>query len=199
MIQLQTALTTGLLVLGMFASGWLAIKNSQLPEPNGGVAVETGQAIDIHITQINQQGDPSYFTTATQATHYSDNSIRVHNINTTVISYTKAPDWELHADYGRVYNNNNVINLWDHVRADRPAGNGFRPLAFRTTTLTVYPNKNIVETNKPVTFYQPGTQNITHAVGMHANTKTKIVNILSDVRSTYEANKQNTSITQPGR
>lgn len=197
MIQLQTALTTGLLVLGMFASGWLAIKNSQLPEANSGKAVETGQANGIRLTQINQQGKPSYYTTASHATQYSDGTIRLNDINTTVVSYTNAPAWQLHADNGRVHHDNTIIDLWDHVRADRPAGNDMRPLAFRTTSLTVYPNENIIKTNKPVTLYQPGTQNITHAIGMHANTKTKIIHLLSDVQSTYEASKQNAKITQP--
>lgn len=197
MIQLQSALTTGLLVLGMFASGWLAIKNSQLPETDGNLVVQTGQATSLRLTQINQQGNPSYTTTATQATQYSDGSIRLHDINTTVVSYTKAPNWQLHADYGRVHHDNSIIDLWDQVHATRPAGNGFRALAFRTSTLTIYPNKNLVETDKAVTFYQPGTQNITRAVGMHANTKTKMIHLLSDVRSTYEASKQNATITQP--
>jgi len=195
MIQLQTTFTTILLALGVFASAWLAIKNSQIPYLNSKVAVETGQASHIRLTQINQSGNPSYVTTAAIATQYSDGSIHLNNINTTIVSYTRAPNWKLHTDYGRVQHENSIINLWGHIRADRPTGSSFRPLAFRTSMLTIYPNQNLVRTDKPVTLYQPGTQNITHAVGMSANTKTQIIHLLSNVQSTYEAKQQNADIT----
>ena len=55
-----------------------------------------------------------------------------------------------------------------------------------TSPLFIYPKNNSAYTPAPVTLSQPGTHNITHAVGMRATSTPLTVDLLSQVDSTYE-------------
>ena len=187
MISLQSSLTTAGLVIAVVATSWMAIRNSTIG-PLSTQSVLVGQAEDIHITQMKANGLPDYHATVADASQYSDGNTWFNQVVVNVASYTGAPDWILTAPHGKSNGDNSVVNLWNQVDARRPAGNGYKPFTFETKTLTLYPPKNQITTGDPVKFYEPGTQNITTGVGLEANTKTKIIHILSQVESTYEVN-----------
>jgi len=174
-------------VMAVIATSWLAVRNSTLlPSENFDHIVGIAEHIDI--TQMKPNGLPEYYAQVHNASQFQSGSTLFNNIHVQTVSYTPQPGWHLSAVHGKSNADNSKVTLWDNVKARRPAKEQFKPYAFSTSQVVLHPKKHAVDTTRPVIFFQPGTHNIIHGVGMHANTKTKIIHILSQVKSTYEVN-----------
>jgi lipopolysaccharide export system protein LptC len=89
--------------------------------------------------------------------------------------------WELSAKYGKLKENNTLLQLWNNVKLEQKVGRNKQPISILTTSsLDVHLKEKIAETAAPVTITQTGQ--IIHAVGLRANLNTKTVQLLSQVK-----------------
>lgn len=91
--------------------------------------------------------------------------------------------WHIYADKGQTQNGIAVLQLWDNVRLVQAASAQNPSLTAITSKLTIFPKKDYAETQQPV--------NLTHtlgtasAIGLHANFKTGVINLLAHVHGHY--------------
>lgn len=90
--------------------------------------------------------------------------------------------WELRAQSGWVSAKGEELRLRGGVVGNSPAG-AKAPTEFKTSSLNVFPNKNLARTDETVTITQPGS--ILSGTGFETNTKTKQYALKSQVRSRY--------------
>lgn len=80
------------------------------------------------------------------------------------------------------------IVLVDNVRGVREATPTDPEVVFTTTHLTLLPDEDIARTSAPITLVQGAS--VVRAVGMEADNKTKLIELLSQVNSTIEKKRR---------
>ncbi|MDF2940883.1 MAG: lipopolysaccharide exporter periplasmic protein, partial [Gammaproteobacteria bacterium] len=177
------------LALGMLVSitSWMAIKNSEIPVDTG-VVTQTGFIKKVSLHQTNQAGQIAYIGTVDSITQYSNGNNSFSNLAATSFSQTGSPPWHLTAPDGQTFNNNTQVVLSGNVALYRDAAKNSRPLRIETESVTIYPQQNYAVTTDPIRIFEPGTKNLTTAVGAEAYFKQQKVTLLSQVNSTYEPN-----------
>jgi lipopolysaccharide export system protein LptC len=96
-------------------------------------------------------------------------------------SQTEAP-WHLYALHGQSKENFTTLLFWDNVKLQQTPTN--KPdVIITTSTLTVYPKKDLAITDQPVTL--TSGQSNAQALGVRANLKTEEVELLSKARGVY--------------
>jgi LPS export ABC transporter protein LptC len=146
-------------------------------------------ASGITLKQFGPQGALKYHGTAKTGKEYADGSM--HLIHTRMTFYQKkGPPWHTSSDKAIITDNQSKVDLIGHVVLTRPATKTQHAMKIITTHLMLYPHRHYAYTDAPVTFSQPGTHNITHAIGMEAYSQPQErLYLLSDVRSTFDAQK----------
>lgn len=138
---------------------------------------------DVVATTYNKEGGPSLKLVTPSMVHYPEN-------NTTQFAtphltlYRDSPEpWYLDAKHGKASNGTGEILFWDDVNIHHMADTSNPTTTLITDSLTIFPDKQVASTNKPVTFMQPDTT--VHAIGMLANLKDNTVKLLSQARGEY--------------
>jgi lipopolysaccharide export system protein LptC len=187
MLSKQATLST--LALGILVSitSWIAIKNSEIPV-NTGVVTQTGYIEKVTLHQTNQQGLLAYVGAVDSITQYSNGNNNFSNLVATSYNQTGSPPWHLTSPQGETLNNNSQVVLSGNVVLYRDADKKTRALRIETQSVTIYPQQNYAVTTYPIKIYEPGTQNITTAVGAEAYLKLQKVILLSQVNSIYDPN-----------
>jgi lipopolysaccharide export system protein LptC len=80
------------------------------------------------------------------------------------------------------------VELVDDVRAVREATRTDPEIVFTTSHLTVFPDDEVARTSAPVTMVQGAS--VIRGVGMEADNKTQIYQLLSQVNSTIEKKRR---------
>ena len=70
------------------------------------------------------------------------------------------------------------------VKGDSPTDPAIVPTTFRSDTLTIYPRRNLAQTEDVVEMTQPGLSQ--RGVGMQLDTATRNLRLLSQVKTRYE-------------
>lgn len=166
-------------------TSWMAIKNSEIP-PDTGVITQTGLVKNLKLHQTNQFGQLSYVASADLVTQYSNGNNNVTNLSAIAYNQNNTPPWHLTAPEGQTLNNNAQIVLSGGVNLYREASKNYNEVRVETQSATIYPQQNYAETTYPISIFEPGTSNITTAVGAKAYFKTEQVVLLSQVNSVYE-------------
>jgi lipopolysaccharide export system protein LptC len=91
--------------------------------------------------------------------------------------------WHMSANSGVVFDRATRVVLRGKVRAWQVAPTGNTEL--NTSALTLYPDSNIVETDRKVTLRSPGTR--ISGIGMKANLEQQLFQLLSKVKSKHHA------------
>ncbi len=179
-------------------TSWYSIKSSEsgiAPQPTS--VIDDGIATTVHLQQYNLQGMLAYEGNAAKAVQYSDQTVGLWQIAGVYYTTPPQPSWHGSADQAHVSADGNTIELIGQVVLHRPAATNFIPLQLNTEQLFLYPPSNSAYTMAPVTLSQPGTQNITHAVGLHATETPETLDLLSKVDSTYESSTRTTRLLEP--
>ena len=149
---------------------------------------------DATVVQMNAEGLPHYQTNIQKITRFRNNDSLLANVHGTLYEQDrKLPAWQLQAKQGKVIRGNHKIVLWNHVIIGRKGNAYASPITLTTNTLTLYPKRRFAETAAPVTIFQPGTANVTTAIGMHVNAKTHTATLLSHVHSVFDPHAKNRS------
>ncbi|MES2998599.1 MAG: LPS export ABC transporter periplasmic protein LptC [Pseudomonadota bacterium] len=97
--------------------------------------------------------------------------------------------WELSANYGKLKENNDRLQLWDHVKLEQKKGDHASPTSTLTTsTLTINLKEKTADTSAPVTITQ--TNQEIHAIGLHADFTNKTIQLLSQVKGQLKPTKK---------
>jgi|GEM_PF-1714484 len=146
------------------------------------------------VVQMNAEGLPHYQTNIQKITRFRNNDSLLADVHGTLYEQDrKLPAWRLQAKQGKITRSNHKIVLWNHVIIGRKSNAYASPITLTTNTLTLYPKRRFAETAAPVTIFQPGTANVTTAIGMQVNAKTHTATLLSHVHSVFDPHAKNRS------
>ncbi len=181
----RTLFSSVTLVLLVAISSWFAIKYSQIKQPKAS-EVKTASTVldDITVWQMTVTGELDYIAQATKGIQYGDQRVWLKPIKVDFY-HQQQPPWLGSADYAWVSSNYQKIELFDHVTLRRAAHANHPPLLFGTSELTIYPQRDYIDTNKAVSLREPGTGNMTTAIGLTGYPKKQLFHLLHEVRSTY--------------
>ena len=124
---------------------------------------------------------------AEKMVHYADDETTV--VTEPRMSFLKGPrPTYLSAMQGLVAPDAREVTLVGNVRGNRVAVRDDPEIVFTTTTLTVFPDDEVVRTGAAVTLTQGPS--VVRGVGLEADNKTQIFQLLSQVNSTIEKKKR---------
>ena len=140
-------------------------------------------ATDAHVIQYNKTGAMTY-------QFYSDKSFHYKTQNKTdfvkPIGYYYSEQhqpWKVTAEKGQALNGDQVIHLFGNVHLHQKSGPTNKETTLMTSTVSIYPHKNIAENNILTKAQQPGIS--VSSIGFRANFKQGKVILLSQTQGTY--------------
>jgi lipopolysaccharide export system protein LptC len=132
---------------------------------------------------MNQQGTPHLKMTSSKITHFPEKDTTHFTAPQLILYRPSLSPWYLTAKYARTAQGMDQIFLWEDVNFYHAADTDDSETRIKTSTLTIYPQKQTAETADLITLTQP---NITvKAIGMHANLATGTIRLLSQARGEY--------------
>jgi len=122
------------------------------------------------VTQFDENGDLQHKIKADRFTHFPlTDMTALKQPNMKLFPQSGSLPWDIEAKSGRLLSSSDyreeVIELWDDVRASRQKGEG-KFVTIQTMSLTVYPEKEYAETDRKVTIEDQSGR--TTAAGMKA-------------------------------
>lgn len=141
---------------------------------------------EVVATTLNKEGKLTLKLVTPKMTHYpQDDSTEI--ISPKVVLYRHSPNpWFIHSEYAKATHGITQIDFIDHVNIHHLADINDPPTTMETLTLTVFPEKQLAQTEQPVTITQPNT--VIHAIGMLADLNVGTVNLLSQAKGEYVPN-----------
>ncbi len=137
-------------------------------------------------TTLNDQGVPDFVMVAAKLMHYpDDDSTTVDEPHITLLSPGK-PAIQVTAEHGTISSKGDNVFLSDNVKVLREASAQQDQLTLQTEYLHIVPDQDLATTDRAVTIFDG--HNIVHAVGMELDSKTRILKLLSQVRSEHVPN-----------
>ncbi len=132
---------------------------------------------------INKAGSPALKVEAPKMVHYADHDT-THIETPHITMYRQSPEpWYINSNYATATQGLDQIYFWDNVVIHHISDVANPTTTMTTTTLTVFPDKQIAQTNDRVTVVQPDTT--IHGIGMLANLNDGTVQLLSQARGEY--------------
>jgi lipopolysaccharide export system protein LptC len=179
----------GLLALLAALSSWFlfSIEASLNEDDQAAVQLPTLYIDESLATTINEQGIRTYTLVSPhtvqlpgdQGTWLERPDIRVFQQDGQTL------DWRIRSLKGWISHDNQLIRLENAVSMKRPITSGKTPVNITTRKLLVYPYKEYAETDEPTRLVSP--EIVADSVGVKAWLRTEFLELLSDVRGTYEA------------
>jgi lipopolysaccharide export system protein LptC len=173
-----------LLLLG--ATYWL---NQQVlplpPQPDDRKRHDPDYIIDdLSAATLDVHGKPHYLIAAQKMIHYpDDDSTQMMEPRLTSL-YADRPPIHVSARRGEVSSKGDQVFLYDDVKVVREASATQSKMVFTTSYLHVLPDKDLADTDRPVTIVNDST--VVNGIGMKLNNKTGVVQLLAQVRSHHE-------------
>lgn len=149
-------------------------------------------------TNSQLQKQPEFFLTNASNTHYDQRGRLDLILTAEEINHIPANDsvnikepelvmyrdglhtWTITAQSGTVFQSGQRVELEQRVLAT----SSDQESIVKTPQLTVFPDKKLVKTNKPVTLLNPN--GFTRSIGLKADLKTKKIDLLEHVRGQYQ-------------
>lgn len=187
----KSAVTLGLgLSLLVALTSWLAIRTNQ--EPNNSKAISAlpvGIATHLLVKQMNSNGQLYYQLYADKASQYRNNWYNLLHPAGALLQQQNSPPWRFSAEYGKVYQDSNKIDLWNNVLITRASSAKTPPLELSTSAMRIDTLHKTAYTPYAVKFTEPGSGNVVTGVGMLAWLDSQTMKLFSKVDSYYEPTK----------
>ncbi len=187
MLSLKNSIISFLMILTLGLSLW-SILGSKRPEIIATHAAHRPDAFmeNVVATIINKEGNPSLKVEAPKMVHYADNDTT--DIETPHITlYRESPEpWSIDSRHAKATQGLDKIYFWENVVVHHINDSANPTTTMTTATLTVFPNKQIAQTDDNVTVIQPSTT--IHGLGMLANLHEGTVQLLSKAQGEYLPN-----------
>ncbi len=136
-------------------------------------------------TQTDALGQLRYILAATEMLHYPDDDSTVLQRPRFTQYTVNKPYTQIEGLRGYISSNGEEVELVDNVKVVRQAFEGKGEMQVLTEKLWIFPKKDLVKTNAPVTIKQAPKTVIT-AVGMIYDKKAQTVTLLDRVKVHYE-------------
>jgi lipopolysaccharide export system protein LptC len=138
---------------------------------------------NVVATFLNKQGIPSMKIETPKMVHYANNDM-THISKPHITVYRQSPEpWYINSDFAKATDGIEQILFWDNVIIHHAQDIDNPTTTMTTTSLTVFPNKQVAKTSDAVTVTQPNAT--LHAIGMLANMNNGTVKLLSNARGEY--------------
>lgn len=177
-------------VLILLATATMWIQNDSKKQINGDQQGKKSQHIadyfmeDFEITTMNAKGQPSSLLVSEKMLHYPDDDSTELSKPLMTMYRDNGMPWKISADRGWVSANNELILLSGNVLIKRTSGPGNRPVELFTDRLRIHPKTDFAETDQPITMLS--NKRRTTAIGMRAYIRLGQLQLLNDVRVTYD-------------
>ena len=139
-------------------------------------------------TTLDEQGKIRFVMSAKKMWHYPDDDSTHLEIPRLTSLTAEHPPLRMSAQNGEISRKGDEVFLRNEVVIVRPAYAGKSELTFNTNYLHVVPNKDIVDTDQPVTMVDARTR--LNAVGMELDNKARTIKFMSQVKTVYEPVKK---------
>lgn len=137
---------------------------------------------NFSFVRMTPTGQPAYIVSGAKLTHRPlDDSSDIERPFVRKLSPT-LPPMNVHAERGRIDQDNSRVQLNDKVLIDRAAGPGVQSMSLKTEALTVFPDADRMETALPVELLLGATR--VTGVGMSANNATSQIHITQQLHMT---------------
>jgi lipopolysaccharide export system protein LptC len=170
---------------------WLNLQVQQGPTTKDSNRRHDPDAIveNFSATRLNEQGVPSFIMAAKKMLHYpDDNSTTLDEPRITMLS-DEQPAIHVLAKRATISRNGDEVFLHDNVEVMREASRHHDSFELQTEYLRIVPDQNLADSDRAVTIVD--AHNVVHATGMELNNNTRILKLLSRVRSDHvPTNKQ---------
>jgi lipopolysaccharide export system protein LptC len=176
---------SSLFIFAIGFSGWSIFHSNK---STGSLATDTLPRPDAFMenviaTVMNKEGTPKLKIETPKMVHYAEHD-NTHLTTPHVTLFRNSPNpWYIDSDFADATRGTEQIRFANHVVIHHPADRANPNTHMETATLTIFPNKQIAETDQPVTITQPDTT--IHAIGMLTNLADGTVKLLSQARSEY--------------
>ncbi len=165
---------------------WLNQQVQPLPEKS-----DSGKRHDIDYSvnnlsavTLDESGQARHVMTTEKMWHYlDDDSTYLQSPRMVSLHSDRAP-MVIWADTGKISSRGEEVFLYDNVKVMRLSNDEQAAMEFSTDYLHVLPDKDQIDTDHPVTLVT--SRDTVHAVGMTLDNKSRIINLLSNVRATHE-------------
>lgn len=138
---------------------------------------------DISALILDKQGKPKIKIVTPKMVHYTKNDT-THLTMPQLTLYRKSPKpWFITSHYAKATQGIDHVDFWENVNIHHAADEEHPATLIKTSTLTVYPNKQIAETGDFITLTQPNI--VVKAKGMHADMNTGNIKLISHARGEY--------------
>ena len=138
----------------------------------------------LSATQMAVTGSPRYAVLAKRMLHYPDD-------RTTVLEFPELTHFDeasvpltIRSDEGELSADGTDAYFRGNVRLRRPAAGEYEEMTMTTSYLHVIPDKDLAQTDQPVTLTQGDS--VVTSVGLEFNHATRTLKLLSRVRGTYQ-------------
>jgi len=139
-------------------------------------------------TTLDEQGKIRFVMSAKKMWHYPDDDSTHLEIPQLTSLTAEHPPLRMSAQNGEISRKGDEVFLRNDVVIVRPAYANKSELTFSTSYLHVVPNKDIVDTDQPVTMVDARTR--LNAVGMELDNKARTIKFMSQVKTVYEPVKK---------
>jgi lipopolysaccharide export system protein LptC len=139
-------------------------------------------------TKLNELGVPSFIIAATKMLHYPDDDSTALEAPRITLLSSGQPAIHAVANRAIISSNGDEVFLHDAVEVQREASKRQDKLTLQTEYLRIVPDQDLADTDRAVTIVD--AHDIVHATGMEMDSKTRILKLLSQVRSENVPNKR---------
>ncbi|MFA6970280.1 MAG: LPS export ABC transporter periplasmic protein LptC [Gallionella sp.] len=138
---------------------------------------------NFHATTMDKQGMPRTLLSAKQLRHYPDHDSTELDLPRLTMLSAEHPPVHMNGMHGNISSKGDEVIFQDDVSVLRDAAGDQSVMTLRTEYLRVLPNRDWANTDLPVTIVD--ANNTVHAIGMEMDNKTRILKLLSQVRSVH--------------
>lgn len=138
---------------------------------------------NFHAIKMDLQGIPHILLNAKELRHYPDHDTTELEMPQMTILTRDRPAVHMDGKHGNISSAGDEVIFWDNVSVLREAVGDQSAMILHTEYLRVLPNQDRANTDKPVTMLN--AYNTIHAIGLEMDNKTRILKLLSQVRSEY--------------
>lgn len=172
-----------IIILGFATWTTLLSFRSQTTMPSPTALLPDAFMEDVNALIMDKQGKPNMKIVTPKLIHYAESDTTRFTMPQLTL-YRKSPQpWYITSQYAKATQGTENVDFWENVVIQHAADQNNPSTVIKTTTLTVYPNKKMAETNRFITLIQPNI--VVNAVGMLANMNTGEIKLLSQARGEY--------------
>ena len=174
-----------LLLLSVIGTGWFLDRQDNSQQPASVSATGPDSFVeDIDLAVMDENGHLKYQVRAEHMTHFPNNDILKLSRPDIDIVHTDGAVWHIKAERGETTTAGDRLWLLGEVDILRPATTTGSALHVITSDLLVKPEDELAETENAATI--TGDRYVINAIGLKADFRTGVLELLSRVRGTIE-------------